>query len=101
MAVETETTVVLGLLATVAALVLPPYLRVYYHWAINGIRYSGADLWFSFDGQITSEKQARVSTRLLIDGVRGKLDIASSQLKASVWDEQAAEALLKVVARRP
>lgn len=107
MAVETgigiDISIVLGLLAAASAVALPPYFRAYYRWLNDPRKYPEAKHVFSSLGKtaVVNEEEARGSARFLIDHATNSLEIASPELKASVWNEQVAASLQKALKNHP
>lgn len=95
--------VVLGVLGTAAVLGLPPYVINYYHWWNDQRKYPEASRIFKLGGskEMRDEEEVRGSARFLVDRARWQLQIASLELKASVWNEQAAASLQKALVRHP
>ncbi len=83
-----------------AALLVPPYLAVYYRWLRDGIKYPDANLLFSSD--IKDEKQVRGHLRFLVaEKARHKLDILSPRLNGSVFNQGMADVLQQALTKRP
>lgn len=96
--------VVLGVLGTAAVLGLPPYVINYYHWWNDQRKYPEASrIFISLEGgkEIVNEEEVRGSARFLVDEAKRQLQIASLELKASVWNEQTAASLQRVLKKHP
>lgn len=101
MAVEAEFLAFATLMLIPYALGIPHYSRRLYQRLADPRKYPEASRIFTSGGGIINENEAKGSARFLIDQATESLEIASLQLKASVWNEQAAARLQKALVKHP
>lgn len=75
-----------------------PALHAYGAWIHNFITNSGVDF---YSPLVYSTEQARGHARFLIGQASQQLDIASTRLNVSVWDQKLADSLQKALDRKP